>query len=62
MGQRGRCFMDRGEEGRFGRTGLASCLCLRGSNFLSSNPLAQYYKGITDLNVGSSNRDVALIA
>jgi hypothetical protein len=39
----------------------SSFLRLRGADFLSSEPLAQYYKSITDLKVGTSERDVALV-
>ena len=53
-------LLDRGEGGRCGRI-LGTGLRLRGSDFLSSNPLAQYHEGITDLEVGTSNRDVALV-
>lgn len=38
-------------------------LCrLRGANALTRHPLSQDHKGVTDLGVGPSNRDVALIA
>jgi hypothetical protein len=61
MRQRGRLLIVRGEGGRTRRIQGTSFLCLRGSDFLSSNPLAQHHKGVTDLEVGTSNRDVALV-
>jgi len=59
--QRGRSlFSEEGGRSRriHRRTGF---LRLRGSDFLSSNPLAQHHKGVTDLKVGPSDRDVALV-
>ena len=53
--------INREEGGRLGRIPWTSFLRLRGSDFLSSDPLAQHHKGVTDLEVGTSNRDVALV-
>jgi hypothetical protein len=36
-------------------------LLLRVADTLPSEPLSQHHKGVTDLNVGTSNRDVALV-
>jgi hypothetical protein len=61
-GQRGRRFVGREEGGRLRRTlRRASFLRLRRSDLLSSNPLSQHHKGVADLEVGPSNRDMALI-
>jgi hypothetical protein len=55
--------MIRGEGGRVRRILFRTRLLrLRSANFLASKSLAQYYESITDLNVGTSDRDVALIA
>jgi len=55
-------LLGRKEGGSFGRThSRARFLRLRGSDFLSSNPLAQHHKGISDLKIGTSDRDMALV-
>ena len=63
MGQRGQLLFGREEGGKVGRTpGGASFLRLRGADLLASDPLAQHHKGITNLEVGTSDRDMALVA